>query len=49
MIINEMAGSGGDFMPYMFRERKVGVLVGKRTWADSCTPPTPRRSSMADR
>ena len=32
MIVNEMAGSGGDYMPYMFKERKVGVLVGKRTW-----------------
>ncbi len=32
MIINEMAGSGGDLMPYMFRSRKIGPLVGKRTW-----------------
>jgi tricorn protease len=32
MIINEMAGSGGDLMPYMFRFRKLGLLVGKRTW-----------------
>ena len=32
MIINEMAGSGGDLMPYMFRFRKLGTLVGKRTW-----------------
>jgi len=32
MIINEMAGSGGDLMPYMFRYRKIGELVGKRTW-----------------
>src|SRR5437868_9303229 len=32
MIINEMAGSGGDLMPYMFRYRKLGTLVGKRTW-----------------
>jgi tricorn protease len=32
MIINEMAGSGGDLMPYMFRARKIGTLVGKRTW-----------------
>ena len=32
MIINEMAGSGGDLMPYMFRYRKLGPLVGKRTW-----------------
>ena len=32
MIINEMAGSGGDLMPWMFHSRKVGTLVGKRTW-----------------
>ena len=32
MIINEMAGSGGDLMPYMFKFRKIGPLVGKRTW-----------------
>ena len=32
MIINEMAGSGGDLMPFMFRYRKIGPLVGKRTW-----------------
>jgi tricorn protease len=32
MIINEMAGSGGDLMPYMFKRRKIGELVGKRTW-----------------
>jgi tricorn protease len=32
MIINEMAGSGGDLMPYMFRRRKIGPLVGTRTW-----------------
>ena len=32
MIINEMAGSGGDMMPWMFRYTKTGPLVGKRTW-----------------
>jgi tricorn protease len=32
MIINEMAGSGGDLMPWMFRKAKIGKLVGKRTW-----------------
>ena len=31
-MINEMAGSGGDLMPWMFKYRKVGELVGKRTW-----------------
>lgn len=32
MIVNEFAGSGGDAMPWMFRQLKVGTLVGKRTW-----------------
>ena len=32
MIINEYAGSGGDAMPWLFRQRGVGPLVGKRTW-----------------
>jgi tricorn protease len=32
MIINEYAGSGGDAMPWLFRQRKIGPLIGKRTW-----------------
>ncbi len=32
MLINESAGSGGDALPYYFRLRKIGPLVGKRTW-----------------
>ena len=32
MIINEMSGSGGDALPWMFRQDKVGPLVGTRTW-----------------
>ena len=32
MIINEFAGSGGDYLPYAFRERGIGPLIGKRTW-----------------
>ena len=32
MIINERAGSGGDALPWMFRKRKLGTLVGHRTW-----------------
>jgi len=32
MIINEYAGSGGDAMPWLFRQRGIGPLVGKRTW-----------------
>ena len=32
MIINDAAGSGGDLLPYMFRLRDIGPLVGTRTW-----------------
>lgn len=32
MLINEMAGSGGDMLPYMFRQMKIGPLIGTRTW-----------------
>jgi tricorn protease len=32
MITNEMAGSGGDLLPWMFRRAKLGPLVGTRTW-----------------
>jgi tricorn protease len=32
MIINEYAGSGGDAMPWHFRQARIGALVGKRTW-----------------
>jgi tricorn protease len=31
MIINEQAGSGGDTLPWMFRQAGLGPLVGKRT------------------
>ena len=32
MIINERAGSGGDLLPYMFKAKGLGPLVGTRTW-----------------
>ena len=32
MLINERAGSGGDYLPYTFRQANLGLLVGKRTW-----------------
>jgi tricorn protease len=32
MIINEWAGSGGDYMPWAFKKRGVGPLIGRRTW-----------------
>jgi tricorn protease len=32
MITNEYSGSGGDAMPWYFRQAQLGPLVGKRTW-----------------
>jgi len=32
MIIDETAGSGGDYLPWMFRKFGLGKLVGKTTW-----------------
>jgi tricorn protease len=32
MLINESAGSGGDALPFYFRLRKIGPLIGTRTW-----------------
>ncbi len=32
MIVNESAGSGGDALPFYFKQQKIGPLVGTRTW-----------------
>ncbi len=32
LLINEMAGSGGDFFPWVFRQQKVGPIIGATTW-----------------
>jgi len=32
MLINGMAASGGDALPFYFRQAKLGPLVGTRTW-----------------
>ena len=32
MLINESAGSGGDYFPYWFRGAGLGKLIGTRTW-----------------
>jgi tricorn protease len=32
MLIDQDAGSGGDFMPYAFRYTGLGPLIGTRTW-----------------
>jgi len=32
LIINERAGSGGDYFPWVFRHQNAGPLIGMRTW-----------------
>ncbi len=32
LLINQRAGSGGDFFPWVFRQQQAGPLIGKRTW-----------------
>ncbi|MCC6772115.1 MAG: PD40 domain-containing protein [Gemmatimonadaceae bacterium] len=32
LLINELAGSGGDYFPWAFRQLKVGPIIGARTW-----------------
>ena len=41
LLVNEMAGSGGDYFPWAFRTLGVGPLIGTRTWGGlvaSCVP-----------
>ena len=41
LLINERAGSGGDYFPWAFRQLKIGPLVGARTWGGlvaACVP-----------
>ena len=43
MLIDQDAGSGGDYLPYAFKRRGIGPLIGKRTWGGligiSANPP----------
>jgi tricorn protease len=32
MLINGLAGSGGDYFPWYFKQRGLGKLIGTRTW-----------------
>ncbi len=32
MVVNELAGSGGDAFPWFFQKEKIGPVVGERTW-----------------
>ena len=41
LLINERAGSGGDYFPWVFRRLGIGPLIGTRTWGGlvaSCAP-----------
>jgi len=50
MMIDQDAGSGGDFLPYAFRELGIGTLLGTRTWGGligiSANPPLVDGGSM---
>ncbi len=43
MLIDQDAGSGGDYLPYTFRYLGLGKLIGTRTWGGligiSANPP----------
>ncbi len=32
MLVNEYAGSGGDMLPWLFKNQGLGKIIGKRTW-----------------
>ena len=32
LLVNEMAGSGGDYFPWVFRHQGAGTLIGQTTW-----------------
>jgi tricorn protease len=32
MLINGLAGSGGDMFPWLFKQEKLGPVIGTRTW-----------------
>lgn len=50
MLIDQDAGSGGDYLPYAFRQLGIGPLVGTRTWGGligiSANPPLIDGGSM---
>ncbi|TVQ67243.1 MAG: peptidase S41 [Balneolaceae bacterium] len=50
MLIDQDAGSGGDYLPYAFRHLGIGPLVGTRTWGGligiSANPPLIDGGSM---
>ena len=32
MLINQYSSSGGDAFPYFFKQKKLGTVIGARTW-----------------
>lgn len=32
LLANQFSGSGGDMFPWLFKHKKVGPIIGKRTW-----------------
>lgn len=32
MLVNGLAGSGGDMFPWLFKHDKIGPVIGQRTW-----------------
>ncbi len=41
LLVNELAGSGGDYFPWAFRQHGIGPLIGQRTWGGlvaACVP-----------
>ena len=32
LLANQFSGSGGDMFPWLFKHKKIGPLIGKRTW-----------------
>lgn len=32
MLINQFSGSGGDALPWYFKRKQIGPLIGERTW-----------------
>ena len=32
LLMNKLSGSGGDFFAEFFKKRKMGILIGTRTW-----------------
>jgi tricorn protease-like protein/C-terminal processing protease CtpA/Prc len=32
MLVNGLAGSGGDMFPWLFKQNKLGPVIGTRTW-----------------